>query len=374
MTHPSDLPESDVFKGLEWLSERIGYPVETVRGDTYPITWAADGELYASAGDPLWGAGFPFQPEHRNDPRYHGLDVEKFSGMAPDYRIDKTSEMLDYVGWGGEGPKPSGMISVGGSLYLAAQNLLGKKPAAHGDKSQHGSDAFIARSDDFGRTWAPTVADYLKRGAMFPGSPFGGPAFVQYGRDQAAPDGFVYAVSGDQWDNGSELRVGRVRADRILDAASWEFVAAVDKSNRPRWSKRLADAAAVLTLDRHLSLPEMVRLPGNGPSERRSASGSPCGGRYLLATWQLGADFSPEDGCELTVLESPEPWGPFRRVHVEDWTTGYPVFYCPRVPLKWFDPATREGWMLWSGSWASTRATDTERQYYRAQVRKFRLK
>ncbi len=360
MNHPLDLPQSDAIRGFEWLSDRIGYPVEWVRGDTYPLTWA-DGEIYASAGDPLWGEGFPLSNELRNDPRFHGLDVERIVGMAPDYRIEKVNEMLDYVGWGGEGPKPSGMISIGGVLYLAAQNLLGRKPPARGEKSQHGSDAFIAASRDFGKTWSPTVAEYLKRGPMFPGAAFGGPAFVQYGRDTAAPDGFVYAVSGDQWDNGSELRVGRVRADRVLDAPAWEFVAEVDQSNNPRWSPRLEDAAPVLTLDRHLSLPEMVFLPGVG--------------RYLFLTWRLNQDFSPDDGCELTVLESLEPWGPFRRVHVDEaWTTGYPVFYCPRVPLKWFDAKAREGWMLWSGSWFSTRVNDADRRFYRAQVRKFRLR
>ena len=34
-------------------------------GDTYPMTWGADGEIYTSAGDPCWGKV------------YDGLDVEK---------------------------------------------------------------------------------------------------------------------------------------------------------------------------------------------------------------------------------------------------------------------------------------------------------
>ena len=358
MKHPNDLPQSDVIGGLEWLGPRIAYPVEMVRGDTFPLTWAADGEIYASAGDPLWGEGFSFDAQKRNDPRFHGLDVEKISGVPPNHRIEKVNEMLDYVGWGGEGPKPSGMISVGGVLYLAAQNLLGKKPPAHGEKSQHGSDAFIVASRDFGATWSPSVAEYVKRGPMFPGATFGGPTFVQFGRDQAAPGGFVYAVSGDQWDNGSNLRVGRVRAESILESSSWEFVASIDKSNRPRWSRRLDDAAPVLTLDRNLSLPEMVHLAGLG--------------RYLLLTWRLHGDFSPDDGTRLIVLESPEPWGPFRRVHLDEmWDNRDSTSYCPRVPLKWFDPdgiGTGAGWLLYSGSWGPQ-----HRPFYRAHVRKFRL-
>jgi hypothetical protein len=49
------LPKSKVIAGLEWTGDRIPYPEPEVKGDTFPLTWADDGEIYASAGDPLWG-------------------------------------------------------------------------------------------------------------------------------------------------------------------------------------------------------------------------------------------------------------------------------------------------------------------------------
>jgi hypothetical protein len=361
MNDPREIPQSDLFAGIEWLTPRIPYPVEEVRGDTFPLTWAADGEIYLSSGDPLWGIDFPFAQDRREDPRFHGLDIEKISGTPPEHRIEKVNEMLDYTGWGGAGLKPSGMLSLKGVLYLAVQNLLGNKPPQHGERCQHGDDAFIVASRDFGKTWTPGIAEVRKKGPMFPGWKFGGPAFVQYGRDAASPDGYVYAASNDQWDNGSELRIGRVRADRILDASSWEFVAEVDKSNRPCWTRKLEDAGPVLAIDRHVSLVEMVYLAGFR--------------RYLFLTCRLHQDFSPDHGSELTVLESPEPWGPFRLVCCDDkWAVPHWAFYCPRLPLKWFDPGSREGWMLWSGSWYSGNIVDPNRPFYRAHVRKFRLK
>ena len=112
------IPRSKVIQGLEWVGERIPYPEKDIKGDTFPMTWADDGEIYTSAGDPLWGESTS------------GLDIEKFSGGPTDYKITKVHPMNDYLGWGGDGPKPSGMICVDGVLYLAFQNMLRTRDAA----------------------------------------------------------------------------------------------------------------------------------------------------------------------------------------------------------------------------------------------------
>ncbi len=70
------LPRSKVIKNLQWLSDRIGYPEPDIKGDTFPMTWAEDGEIYTSAGDPLWPSESP-----------SGLDVQKFTGGPADYKI-----------------------------------------------------------------------------------------------------------------------------------------------------------------------------------------------------------------------------------------------------------------------------------------------
>jgi hypothetical protein len=339
------VPQSTLITGLEWLSERIPYPESEIKGDTFPMSWAEDDEIYTSAGDPLWG-------ESRS-----GLDVEKISGPPTGYKITKVNPMNDYLGWGGDGPKPSGMICSEGILYLAFQNLLRSRKPVYGLVSQHGSDAQIVYSTNHGMFWVPSLGNIPA--PMFPGHKFGGPAFLNFGKNNAnARDEFVYAVSSDQWDNGSNLRLGRVRSDSIMRREAWEWVCAYSPSGHPAWSPDLDQAIPVLSLHRWVSIPEMVYLAGID--------------RYLLFTWRLHGDFSPDQGTDLLVLEAPEPWGLFSLVHFEEYWEGRDFNpYCPRMPLKWMEADGVTGWLQFSGSWGPK---GQEAGYYRSNIRKFRLK
>ncbi len=341
----TNFPKSSVFSGLEWLSDRIPYPEPEIKGDTFPMTWADDDEIYTSAGDPLWG-------ESKS-----GLDVEKFSGGPLDYKISKIHPMNDYLGWGGDGPKPSGMICVDGILYLAFQNMLRSQKPAYGLVSQHGSDAHIVYSPNKGLFWIPALANIGT--PMFPGHKFGGPTFINFGKNNTnARDGNIYAVSSDQWDNGSNLRLGRAPSDRITDRGAWEWVCAFDQEGSPAWSGNLDSAIPILSLHRWISIPEMVYLAGIQ--------------RYLLLTWRLHGDFSPEQGTDLLIFEAPEPWGPFSLVHFEEYWEGKEFNpYCPRIPLKWMDADGLTGWLQFSGNWGTLGQANG---YYRSNLRQFRLK
>ncbi|MHB9034171.1 MAG: hypothetical protein ACYC6L_14120 [Anaerolineae bacterium] len=338
------IPASPLIKGIEWRSERIGYPESTVKGDTFPMTWADDGEIYTAAGDPLWGE------------TTSGLDIEKFSGGPTDYKITKVNPMNDYLGWGGDGPKPSGMICVDGVLYFAFQNMLRTHVPPFSLISQHGSDAQVVYSTNKGAFWTPALANIST--PMFPGHRFGGPAFINYGRNNAnARDSYVYAVSGDQWDNGSNLRLGRVPAENIMQREAWEWVCAYTPGGDPAWSRDLAEAVPILSLHRWLGMPELVYLAGIG--------------RYILFTWHLHRDFSPDAGTDLLIFDAPEPWGPFTLVHFEEYWEGQALNpYCPRLPLKWAEPDGATCWLQFSGSWGP----DGQKQgYYRSNVRRFKL-
>jgi hypothetical protein len=254
------------------------------------------------------------------------------------------------------------MISVEGVLYLAIQNLLGYKHPAHGGRSQHGSDATIILSTDDGRHWRPSpkeMQSWPDKGVMFPGYKFGGPAFINFGRDnQGAVDGYVYAVSGDQWDNGTDIRLGRAPGDRIMHPSSWEWVAGFDKAGpaKPKWTSDLEASAPVLSDPRWVSTPEMAYV---APIKR-----------YLLATWRLHKDFTSDAGTDLIVYEAPRPWGPFSWVyHEETWCGQNEINpYCPRIPLKWMSADGQTGWMQHSGAWGG------DHRHYRSHIRKFRMK
>jgi len=339
------IPKSNFIKSLEWTGGRLPYPEAEIKGDTFPMTWAEDDEIYATAGDPGWGESLS------------GLDVEKFSGGPEDYKITKVHHMNDYLGWGGEGPKPTGMICVDGILYLAFQNLLGSSKPPFSLVSQPGSDATIIYSPNKGYwSWVPSLAHIST--PMFPGHRFGGPAFINFGKNNAnARDDYVYAVSSDQWDNGSNLRLGRVPKDSIYRREAWEWVAAFTASGEPAWHYDLDEAIPILTLHRWLSLPEMVYIQGIK--------------RYLLFTWHLRVDFSYENGTDLLVFEAPEPWGPFSQVHFEEYWEGKEFNpYCPRLPLKWMAQDGTSGWLQFSGCWGPP---GVEANFYRSNLRPFRL-
>ena len=338
------IPKSKKIKGIEWLSGRIPYPDLDIKGDTYPMTWADDGEIYTSAGDPLWGESIS------------GLDVEKFSGSATDYKIRKVNHMNEYLGWGGDGPKPTGMICVDGVLYLAFQNMLRTRKPTYGILSQHGSDAHIIYSSNKGGFWT-TALQNIKE-PMFAGHKFGGPAFVNFGKNnENARDGYVYAVSSDQWDNGSNLRLGRVPSDSIMLREKWEWACATGISGEPVWGSDLEDSIPVLSLHRCIGAPEMVYLAKIK--------------RYLLLTWRLHKDFSPDDGTDLLIFESPEPWGPFSLVHEEEYWQGKEYNpYCPRIPLKWMEDDGVTGYMQFSGSWGDR---GHRNGYYRSNLQKFKV-
>jgi hypothetical protein len=337
------LPRSTVIKGLRWEGERRSCPDPEKRGDSFPLTWADDDEIYASAGDPVWGES------------HDGLDVEKFSGGPEDYTVSKVHPMNDYRGWGGDGPKPTGMICVEGVLYLAFQNLRRTRIPPHSIRCQHGSDAQIVYGVQKGLFWVPALQGIEE--PMFPGHAFGGPSFVNFGKNNAnARDEYVYAVSGDQWDNGSNLRLGRAPADDIMRAGAWEWTCAFGPGGEPAWHHSLEEAIPILSIHRWIGIPEMAYIAAID--------------RYLLLTWRLHGDFSPDEGTDLLVLEAPEPWGPFSLVHYEEFWEGRECNpYAPKLPLKWMDADGEGGWILFSGSWRNGGSTP----YYRSHVRKFKL-
>lgn len=354
-SHSSVLaPRSPVFAGLEWLGERVAYPEAAVKGDTFPVTWAADGLIYTACGDPCWG-GKPGGDM--------GLDVESIRGTPADWKIAKVNVMPDYIGAGGLGPKPTGMLALDGALYLACQNWNGgripevAKPLNDiAMETGHGWDGQIIVSHDRGLTWQPSITGHTA--PMFPGRSFASPAFINAGREHAgAPDAWIYAISGEGWDNGNACRLGRVARDRILDAGAWQWVGGYAADGQPQWTGELAKAVPVLVHPGYLGTVEMVYLSRLG--------------RYLLLSWHHKVKASCDAGSELVIYDAPQPWGPFTLVHHEDpWESAEVNPYNPRLPLAWFDQERLEGWLLFSGSWRNGGTSP----YYRANARRFRLR
>ena len=285
------------------------------------------------------------------------MDFIAVEGNPSDLQTRVVNEMPGFTGWGGDGLKPTGMLCRKGVLYLFAQNL-GQHSDENAEKS-HGYDAQIFQSFDKGKTWAPDIRT-VKNTPMFPGREFGSPAFINYGKDnEGETDGFVYALSGQGWSNGNTLKVGRVPAEKIMDRSAWEFVSGFDPARNPLWNHDFRAAVPVLQDKGFMGYPECVYIASSK--------------RYLLLTWRLKIElpdkYSPDGGSELAVYEAPQPWGPYSVVAKMDWETPEVTPYGPRLPLKWFNGDTLEGYLMFSGSWRNGGQTE----FYRPQVRQFKL-
>ncbi len=386
--HPTEVPVSKKLF-FDWIGNLIPTASVRVKGDTYPITWADDDLLYTGTGDPWWlirdGKNYIPSTWMESEEVYRiasGLVIERMHGDAGHFKVERINDMEGYIGGGGAGPKPTGMICVDSKLYFAAQNLLGWKKPRFREKSQHGSDASILCSEDYGKTWTPDLnqllldfeKEYYDRAGgfdgwkippeyrnsikgwepMFSGNLFGGPSFVQFGKNnEDAIDEYVYAVSGDHWDNGRELRLGRVNYKKIMEREEWEF-AVPGSDGSISWTRELEQSSPILSIDKHISAPEMVYIKSLN--------------KFILLTWALHTDFRTPTGSELTILEASNPWGPFSLVHYEwMWYKREASPYTPRIPLKWFDMHSLEGYVLQSGNW------ETNVPYYLPQVRKFKF-
>lgn len=337
------VPRSDSILSWTWIGEAV--PSEgDERGDTFPLTWCSDGSLLSAAGDPVTGDS------------ESGLDVREFIGTPPQLGMRVLNAMPAFVGWGGDGPKPTGMLAVGDTVYLAAQNVPGRHTQDDAVQNWgHGYDAHVFTSHDGGKSWTPDLETVKE--PMFPGRTFAAPAFVNFGQANAgSPDDFAYAISGEGWDNGINATLGRVPLGSVPDRSAWEFLSAWQPNGDPVWSADLAESTPVLTHPGYLGMLDMVFL--------RSIN------RYILLGWKNKVKAMPGYGSELVIYESEQPWGPFRVVHHEDpWETAKLNPYNPRLPLKWFDPVGKEGWLLFSGNWEDGGKTPL----YRAHARQFRL-
>jgi hypothetical protein len=298
-------------------------------GDLWPNCWGADDNIYTAHGD---GMGFG------NEFADIGADV--ISGQ-PDGLSGVTTALGDEVGqvWTGINftRKPTGIACVGGSLYLAVQDLrkdFNEAPAAS-----------ISRSDDGGKTWS-----WDESAPMFDDGVFTTIMFLDYGKDYAeAPADYVYAYGldgnwRDSFDDSApdpeDLYLARVPKGSVQERSAWEFSTGPDT-----WSSDIADRVAVLHDDRRL-------YPGTsdgGTVGAHDLSVISQGGvvydkpldRYLYTSW-----------TELTFefYESPTPWGPWNLFLSRDfgpypWTSAAHGGYGATLPSKFISGDGRTLWL-----------------------------
>jgi Domain of unknown function (DUF4185) len=264
-------------------------------GDLWPSCWADDDNVYAANGDgtAFTGSGSRFD-----------MAVSRITGMPPHLG---GATLATNVGTNWSGPnynrKPTGMLCVNNTLYLAFQNLnrhtFNDAPAAS-----------IAKSTDHGVTWtwdasAPMFGD--------PGNPSDPGAykfttifFLDYGKNNAnAGDNYAYAYGFDNnWHGQQKLYLARIPNTSIQQRSSWQFFRGTDGSGNPLWSRDITAKVPVLEDDRLLyprTFGGFCCPNGTVLAQGGVVYDAPLR-RYIFTSWSFATH---------EFYDAPHPWGPW---------------------------------------------------------------
>jgi CubicO group peptidase (beta-lactamase class C family) len=298
-------PPSPVIRAIRWA------PAETIirkaRGsDTWPLTWADDDGLYTAFGD---GNGFePGTPEKLS------LGFARVDGSPGDFTGSNIrSPSGERKGDGALGEKASGMLSVGGVLYLWARNA---------------GNSRLAWSPDHARTW--NWCDWRFE------TSFGCPTFLNFGGDYAgARDDYIYAYSPDSdsaYRAADRMVLARVPKRRIVERSAYEFFQGIGREGTPVWTRDIAGRGAVSS--------------SMGGCYRSSIAFDAGLRRYLMCQILPGGDARFRGG--FGIYDAPQPWGPWTTAYfTEEWDVG-PGETCS-LPTKWISPDGRTVYLVFSG-------------------------
>ncbi len=255
-------------------------------GDLWPSCWADDNNLYAANGD---GTAFT-SATSRFD-----MAVNRITGTPPNLTgTTLATDVGSNWSWSGYNRKPTGMLCVNNTLYLAFQNL-------QTNTFNSAPVASIARSTDHGMTWT-----WDSSAPMFSNSIFTTIFFLDYGKNYTnAIDHFVYAYGFDNnWREQQKLYLARVPNTSVQIRSSWQFYTGSDGNGNPTWSSDINTKVPVLEDDR-LLYPQTF---GNFCCNNAHVLGQ--GGvvynaplkRYIFTSWSYATH---------EFYESPTPWGPW---------------------------------------------------------------
>ncbi len=307
-------PPSPVIKTIEWA------PKESIHraakdSDRFPITWADDDAQYTAWGD---GKGFARTGQKLS------LGYARVGGPPEDFAAeDIRSATGQDLGDGPRGFKASGMLSIGGTLYLWVSNA-----------DKNGSQSRLGWSSDHARTW--TWADWRF-------AEFGYISLVNFGRDYAgARDQFVYAVAHDHpkgYVPADRFILMRAPKERLRERAAYEFFARLGDDGQPVWTLDIRERGAMFV---HPSACQRQQMTYCAPLRR-----------YLwwqqLPNLAKPADFGDtrfEGG--FAIYDAPEPWGPWTTAFFTDkWDAG--PGETASFPPKWMSADGRKLWLVFSG-------------------------
>jgi len=298
-------PRSSFICDISWGAIRRA----AMGSDTWPVTWADDGDLYTAFGD---GWGFPPGSSQKLS-----LGLAKVSGDPTSFSGQNIpSPTGEQIGQGETGGKASGMLMVDGTLYMWMRNADGA-----------GNRCRLGWSTDHARTWQFSSWT-LNLGYC---------TFINYGQNYAgARDNYVYTVSHNHpnaYTEADDMVLIRVDKASLSNLASYQYLSGFDGQGLPTWSSNFADRSSV--------------FHHTGHCLRSGISYNAGLGRYLWWQLYLGPD-DPRFSGGFGVYEAPEPWGPWRTAYFVDlWDVG--PGEAASFPTKWMSSDGQSAWLVFSG-------------------------
>jgi hypothetical protein len=236
--------------------------------------------------------------------------------------------------------KVCGQECIDGVFYaFVCRNIYGnesKDPLMR----QTSFNASLIKSTDHGLTWTrPEALNYTA--PMWPGSRFGAPGFIHYGRNggsvtQDGADRYVYAISNNGfWDCGDFFILGRIRRSDLskLDPADWSYFTGGDGANAQNWSSNPDRAKPVFSNPARCGWTSPTFIPALK--------------RYLLVSWYVTPAlkhwFSPEE-VKYDFYQAEHPWGPWTLVDslTDQFLPPGHHFYGPNICAK-FQESEQDG-------------------------------
>jgi hypothetical protein len=273
-----------------------------MHGDTADPFWADDDNLYHFTCD---GRGFGKEQRNVCFNRLTGPDLLNLKGSLvnsmDEYGKANATE-ADGATW-----KVTGQECIDGVFYtFVVRNIYGNK-SKDPLMRQTSFNASLIKSSDRGLTWTRRAKENYDS-PMWPGTRFGGPCFIHYGknggqvtRDNA--DKYVYALSNNGfWNGGDDFILARVKRADVpkLNAADWTYFTGGDGMADGSWTGDITKSKPVLC--------QPARLGWTSPAF------VPALNRYLLVSWYVTPTlkkwFEPGE-VKYEFYEAAHPWGPW---------------------------------------------------------------
>lgn len=319
---------STAIKSITW--DFSTHKTFAIGSDLWPLTWAADDNIYGGWGD---GGGFG-GGDHVNRA---SIGFGKITGAPPSlvgtnlwgnatHDSTNTAPAQHQATFCG---KPESIVSAAGALYAwvgsSYNDNASDNPRCAANPST--SEAHLAISKDHGASWTEPGLKFVENSGAFVWN-----HFVQFGKENAgAPGGYVY-VNG--WRPGyPNAYLARVLPANVATLSDWQVFTGVDSSGNAKWTSNYDTSHAAV----------LPTANGGAISDTFYHAQS---GRFL------SAGFGDTVGS-LNVSEAPALWGPFTAIEKEtNWGGfGSAESLAMMFPLKWIsaDGKTLWGVTSWGG-------------------------